>query len=31
MRAHPAAAAVHFIRNVYYDRYDGRLTAEGFG
>ncbi|KAJ7465581.1 hypothetical protein FB451DRAFT_1561379 [Mycena latifolia] len=26
-RAHPAA--VHFIRDVYYDRHDGRLTAEG--
>ncbi|KAJ7208798.1 hypothetical protein C8J57DRAFT_1484408 [Mycena rebaudengoi] len=26
-RAHPAA--VHFIRDVYYDRHDGRLAAEG--
>ncbi|KAF8143823.1 hypothetical protein K438DRAFT_1875262 [Mycena galopus ATCC 62051] len=26
-RVHPAA--VHFIRDVYYDRHDGRLTAEG--
>ncbi|KAJ7021965.1 hypothetical protein C8F04DRAFT_1402624 [Mycena alexandri] len=26
-RARPAA--VHFIRDVYYDRHDGRLTAEG--
>ncbi|KAJ7265020.1 hypothetical protein C8J57DRAFT_1330671 [Mycena rebaudengoi] len=26
-RAHPAA--VHFIRDVYYDRHDGRLAVEG--
>ncbi|KAJ7895376.1 hypothetical protein B0H13DRAFT_2523972 [Mycena leptocephala] len=28
-RANPAAAVVHFIRDVYYDRHDERLAAEG--